>query len=180
MIRFRLVHDHPGEFNVKRMCDLVEVPRLSFYVWRNRKPSARDVADAELLVVIRDTHDRSRSTYEVLRVYGLLRRRGHRAARSRVRRIVHANDLVGAHSPRKWRRARPDVGGPPDLTNRNFAASAPDQRWVAETKWVRRLSVTPIGRKMLPAPIFGNPTGLLSVSISRCRFCGSSDVKPSS
>ena len=45
---------------------------------------------------------------------------------------MRANDLVGAHAPKKWRRGRPDAGGLPDLLQRNFVASAPNQRWVAD------------------------------------------------
>ena len=45
------------------MCELVEVPRSSFHAWRNHKPSARDLADAELLEVIRDIYgDRAAPT----------------------------------------------------------------------------------------------------------------------
>jgi len=132
VIRFRFVHDHLDDFAVKRMCDLVEVPRSSFYAWLTRTPSARDIADAELLMTIREIYQRSRGSYGVPRVYGQLRRRGHRVARSRVARLMRANNLIGAHSPRKWRRGRPDLGGPPDLLNRNFSASAPNQRWVAD------------------------------------------------
>ncbi|MEZ5232341.1 MAG: IS3 family transposase [Acidimicrobiales bacterium] len=37
-----------------------------------------------------------------------------------------------ARAPKKWRRGRPDAGGVADLLNRDFAAAAPNQRWVAD------------------------------------------------
>jgi transposase InsO family protein len=117
---------------VKRMCELVELPRSSFYAWANHTPSARDLADAELLVVIRDIYARSRNTYGVPRMVGQLRNRGQRVARSRVARLMRANGLVGAHASKKWRRGRPDAGGAPDLLKRQFHAVAPNQRWVAD------------------------------------------------
>ena len=49
MIRFRFVQDNMTDLPVKRMCELTEVPRSSFYAWLTRTPSARDVADAALL-----------------------------------------------------------------------------------------------------------------------------------
>jgi len=52
------------------MRELVEVPRSSFYARFNHTPSARELADAELLDVIRDIYRRSRRTYGVPRVYG--------------------------------------------------------------------------------------------------------------
>ena len=132
MIRFRFVQDNMTELPVKRMCELAEVPRSSFYAWLTRTPSARDVADAALLEVIRDIYARSRNTYGVPRMVGQLRRRGQRVARSRVARLMRADGLVGAHASKKWRRGRPDAGGAPDLLGRDFRAEAPNQRWVAD------------------------------------------------
>lgn len=128
----RFVQDNQTELPVKRMCELVDVPRSSFYAWVNRTPSAREIADAELLDVIRDIYQRSRNTYGVPRVYGQLRRSGRRVARSRVARLMRREGLVGAHASKKWRRGRPDAGGLPDLLNRDFQATAPNQRWVAD------------------------------------------------
>lgn len=132
MIRLRFVQDNMAELPVERMCQLVGVPRSSFYAWLNRRPSARDIADEALLVVIRDIYQRSRGTYGVPRVLGQLQRAGHRVARSRVARLMRANQLVGAHAIKKWRRGRPDVGGLVDMLNRDFTAVAPNQRWVAD------------------------------------------------
>jgi transposase InsO family protein len=128
----RFVQDNQADLPVKRMCELVEVPRSSFYAFVNHRPSARALADEVLLETIREIYRRSRNTYGVPRVYGQLRRTGHRVARSRVARLMRANNLVGAHASKKWRRGRPDVGGLADLLNRDFAATAPNQRWVAD------------------------------------------------
>lgn len=132
MIRFCFVQDNQAELPVKRMCELVEVPRSSFYKWMTRVPSARELADAELLVTIRGIYQRSRSTYGAPRVHGQLRRNGHQVGRHRVARVMRENNLVGAHARKKWRRGRPDAGGAPDLLQRNFRADAPNQRWVAD------------------------------------------------
>lgn len=41
-------------------------------------------------------------------------------------------ELVGVHARKKWRRGRPDVAPAPDPLKRDFSASAPNQRWVAD------------------------------------------------
>ena len=132
MIRLRFVHDHQAEFPVERMCTLVEVPRSSFYAWLNRVPSARDRADAVLLEVITEIYVASRRTYGIPRVVGQLKIRHIRVARSRVARIMRVNGLQGAHSPRKWKRTRPDGELTEDLLQRDFRASNPNERWVAD------------------------------------------------
>ena len=40
VIRLRFVPDNQADLPVKRMCELVELPRSSFFAWRNRTPSA--------------------------------------------------------------------------------------------------------------------------------------------
>src|SRR4051794_3063847 len=115
------------------MCQLLDVPRSSFYAWANRTPTAREQADVELLAEIVDIYRRSRNTYGVPRVLGQLQRRHRRVARSRVARLMRANGLVGATAPKKWRRGRPDLGShPADLLERRFTAERPNQRWVAD------------------------------------------------
>jgi hypothetical protein len=42
------------------------------------------------------------------------------------------NGLVGATTVKKWRLARPDVGPSPDLFDRAFIATEPNQAWVAD------------------------------------------------
>ena len=107
LIRLQFVSDSQAELPVTRMCELVGLPRSSFYWWRtHHTPSARDIADAELLETIRDIYRRSRDTYGAPRIYGQLRRTSHRVAKSRVARLMRTNDLVGAHSRKKWRRGR--------------------------------------------------------------------------
>lgn len=128
----RFVSDHAGEYPVKRLCELVGVPRSSFYEWANRPLSDHLLDDAHLANAIFDIHQASRRTYGSPRVEGQLRHRGRSHSRKRVARIMAECGLVGAHSRRKWRRGRPDTAPAPDLLERDFTAERSDQRWVAD------------------------------------------------
>ena len=59
MSRFQFVEDHRATFEVKRLCELVEVERSSYYAWRDAAPArdARAAADAELAARIRLVHE---------------------------------------------------------------------------------------------------------------------------
>ena len=71
----RFVSDHADRYPVKRLCTLTGVPRSTFYVWSTREPSARDRADAELVVEIEQIHTASMGTYGAPRIHGQLHRR---------------------------------------------------------------------------------------------------------
>ena len=131
MSRFRFVDDHRDTYEVKRLCELVEISPSGYYAWRSRPASPRAVADGELLVDIRRIHRESRCTYGAPRIHGQLRRRGHHVGCKRVARLMRQDGLMGVHK-RKWRRRRPDIAPAPDRLNRNFAAARPNQRWVAD------------------------------------------------
>jgi hypothetical protein len=61
--RFQFVADHRDAFEVKRLCEIVQVARSSFYAWLAAAP-ARDVrtsADAALAERIRAIHSQDRA-----------------------------------------------------------------------------------------------------------------------
>jgi len=130
--RFRFVSDHRDKYPVKRLCELAEVSRSGFYDWASRPLSERFVDDAFLSDQIRDIHLRSRRTYGAPRVHGQLKRAGCRVGRKRVARLMADNRLVGAHARRKWRRGKIRVAPAPDLLKRDFTATRPNERWVAD------------------------------------------------
>jgi putative transposase len=129
---FRFVDDHRTDYPVKRLCELVEIPRSSFYEWASRPLSDHYVDDAWLANDIYDIHVATRRTYGAPRVEGQLRHHGQRHSRKRVARIMAECRLVGAHSRRRWRRGRKDTAPAADLLERDFTATRSDERWVAD------------------------------------------------
>lgn len=132
MTRFRFVSDHAEKYGVKRICSTLKVSRSGYYDWKRRAESKHARRDAELGSLIGEIHQRSRTTYGAPRIHAELRRLDQRCGKKRVARLMAANGLVGAHARRKWRRGRPDVAPAPDLVNREFTASRPDEIWAAD------------------------------------------------
>lgn len=132
MTRFRFVSEYAETYEVKRMCQVLEISRSGYYDWKRRGESKHAKRDGELTALIGEIHQRSRTTYGAPRVHAELRRLDQRCGKKRVARLMARNGLVGAHARRKWRRGRPDVAPAPDLVNREFTASRPDEIWAAD------------------------------------------------
>jgi len=120
------------------MCRVLGVSPSGFYAWRQRPPSARSRADAQLSMHLSAIHQRSHATYGAPRVHAELRAEGIKVGRKRVARLLKKAGLVGA-SRRKWihttvrdRNARPA----PDLVERNFGAPQPNRLWVADITYI--------------------------------------------
>ena len=83
-------------FPVAVMARVLGVSKAGFYAWRERAPSARQVADAALLARVQDVHVASRDTYGAPRVHAALRAQGERHGRKRIARLIRVAGLVGA------------------------------------------------------------------------------------
>jgi hypothetical protein len=75
------------------MCRLLAVSRSGFYAWRHRQPSAREMADAELLIEIKEIFAASGQTYGSPRIHIELREQGIRCGRKHVERLMGENGL---------------------------------------------------------------------------------------
>ena len=118
----RFVSEHAMDYPVARLCELVDVPRSSFYEWSARPLSDHYVTDAELANEIYDIHVASLRTYGAPRIAGQLHNRGRYHGRKRVARIMAECGLIGVHGRKKWRRGRRDIAPAADLLNRDFTA----------------------------------------------------------
>jgi putative transposase len=120
------------------MCRVLGVSPSGFYAWRQRPPSARSRADAQLSLRVSKIHQRSDATYGAPRVHAELAAEGIKVGRKRVARLLKKAGLVGV-SRRKWihttvrdRNARPA----PDLVERKFGAPQPNRLWVADITYI--------------------------------------------
>jgi len=120
------------------MCRVLGVSASGYYAWQRRDTSAHAVEDAKLLKQIRAFHRLSRGTYGAPRIQRDLRATGVRVGRKRVARLLKQAGLRGV-SRRKWpvttvraEHARPA----PDLVQRAFRATGPNQLWVADITYI--------------------------------------------
>ena len=120
------------------MCRLLEVSASGFYAWCQRSRSDRAESDDELASRICQIHEHSRATYGAPRIHAELALDGVLVGRKRVARLMKLVELEGV-SPRKGKfttRRNANAQPAPDLVERAFAATAPNQLWVADLTYV--------------------------------------------
>jgi len=136
------VDTHREEFGVEPMCEVIEFPVSSYYATKKRMetPCARQLRDAELIGLIRETWEKKgKKLYGVEKVWKQLRRDGVRVAKCTVERLMRAEGISGVVARR--RRPRTTIPGdeasrPRDLVEREFRAPAPNQLWVTDITYV--------------------------------------------
>lgn len=130
-----MISNHQSEYAVEIMCRALRVSVSGYYAWRTRTPSQHAQEDAKLLAEIRAIHQASRGLYGSPRIHAALEQGGIQVSRKRVARLMRE---AGIHSQRRGRRRirttdsdhqRPVA---PNLLDRDFAADAPNQKWVGD------------------------------------------------
>ena len=131
--------DHRAVYPVRTMCRVLEVSSSGYYAWLKRDPSARSLADAELLEQIREIYEWSDGTYGSPRIHEELRKaQGIRVGVKRVARLMVNAGLEGVSRRRgtKTTVRGEDARPAPDLVDRDFRATGPDQLWVADITYI--------------------------------------------
>ena len=124
------INEHRGRFGVEPICRTLDVSASAYYQRASGERSARRVEDERLLGVIRQVHEANYYAYGYRRMWKALGRAGETVGRDRVKRLMRAHAIQGAKRRGKpWRTTKPDPAAhrPPDLVQRNFSASRPNE-----------------------------------------------------
>ncbi len=142
MSRFQFVADHQSTFEVKRLCQVVQVARSSFYKWLSAAPAraARQAADEALAARITAVHATDaacgapRITVELNDGVPPEERVNHK----RVARVMREHAIAGIRLRRRVRTTVPDPDAQlvPDLLGRDFTATEPNTKYVGDITYL--------------------------------------------
>jgi transposase InsO family protein len=140
--RFQFVADHRDTFEVKRLCEVIEVNRSSFYAWGAAAPArAERAADDEQLA------ERIRVVHEADKAYGAPRITAElndgvppkeRVNRKRIARVMAKHDIAGIRLRRRVRTTIPEPSDQkvPDLLKRDFTTETPNTKYVGDITYL--------------------------------------------
>jgi putative transposase len=134
-MRFTFIAAKKAEHTVTILCRCMRVTRSGFYAWGRRKVSAHAQEDARLRVKIRAFFKASAGRYGSPRIWEDLLEDGDRVSRKRVIRLMQEEGLQGRVPKRFKMTTMRDHDDPvaANLLDQQFAAAAPNQRWVGDT-----------------------------------------------
>jgi len=148
-------------FPVTAACDAAGVSSSGYYDWVNREaagPTERQLAEAELVALMRGLFDAADGNYGVPRMYKDLRHAGLVVNRKRVARLMRLHGMAGRFRRRACRTTFPGPDGYviPDLVQRRFDPGAPDVAWCQDITyiptgegWLFMASVLDLGSRRL-------------------------------
>lgn len=138
-MKFSFVRDHRRRWPVGVICRVLVVSRSGFYAWSKRRPSSGDQRRRRLLARIRIVHEQNRELYGSPRVHRALLVDGELVCRNTVARLMRQAGIRAKSRKRFIPRTTDSAHQKPVADNkmaRNFAAPAPDRKWLADITYV--------------------------------------------
>jgi putative transposase len=126
-------------YKIAWMCRVLDVPRSSFYAWRNRAETPAAARRRELAVLVKKVFGDGRGAYGCRRVAAQLNRDGHPCSVGLVADLMREQGLK-ACQPRAYKRTTVPGEEPvtsPDLIGRDFTATAPGTRLVGDITYLK-------------------------------------------
>jgi transposase InsO family protein len=138
------IDQHRDVYGVEPICAVLPIAPSTYFLRKMQqrdltKQSARARRDTELRAAIQRVWDEHQQVYGPRKVWRQLRREGHRVARCTIERLMRAMGLRGVVRGRAWTvttQSDPATARPADLVDRQFAATRPNQLWVADFTYV--------------------------------------------
>jgi putative transposase len=128
-------------FAVELICGTLGVSRSAHYRRASGERSQRAVRDAQLVAAIRRLHEANFEAYGYRKLHLALRRAGvEDVGRDRVKRLMRQHGIQGAkRRGKRWKTTTADAQAArrPDLVERDFTASRPDELYVADFTYLR-------------------------------------------
>ncbi len=138
-MRYAFVREHRRRWPVGLMCRVLKVSRSGFYGWHKRSPSLREQRNEQLLAKIRAVHRENRELYGSPRVHRALLIDGQVVSRNTVAKLMRRAKIRAKTRKRFVPRTTDSRHPNPVADNRldrDFAAEAPDHKWVADITYV--------------------------------------------
>ena len=138
-MKFAFIARYRQAWPTRVMCRLLGVSSSGFYEWLERPQSARALANARLLVRIRESFALSEQTYGSPRVWKDLVVAGEGCGQNRVARLMRLANLRANLRPRRKPRdgsISPEHGIAPNVLERDFNAQGPNRKWAADFTYI--------------------------------------------
>lgn len=138
-MKYAFIQQHSERYSLQAMSKVLHVSRSGYYDWLGRAPSARAQANSELLAHIRAAHIRHRQAYGAVKTWRYLNSVGIPCGKHRVAKLRKS---AGIEAQRKCRfrltvEHHHTPKAAPDLLQRQFTSSAPNQSWVGDMTFIR-------------------------------------------
>ena len=138
-MRYAMIDKLRNQHPVTNLCTLLGVAKSGYQHWRvGKRVSERQQEEARLVVAIKAAHQRGRGIYGSKKIRTELAEQGMPASLNRIRRLRTLHGIRCTHK-KKFRittDSKHHLPIAPNLLDRQFVCSVPNQVWVADITYI--------------------------------------------
>ena len=144
-MKYALIEENTCEYDLALMCEMLSIPRSSYYAWRSRPVSARKQRRALVGLAVETTFSEFKKRYGAPRVAEELNAQGIDCSVNYVAELLKERGLRARNG--KGFKYRPSVESKTNVEDnkldRHFEAEKPNQKWVSDITYIK------VGRKWM-------------------------------
>lgn len=137
-MKYAWIREHQKEFPVAILCDVLDVSCSGYYAWRHRKPGVVKSRTQQMVQAVTVSYLQSNRVYGYRKVYKDLCALSIAGCSETVRRVMKRLGF-SAQIQRKYvvtTDSDHSFAVADNLLDRDFSATAPDQKWVADITYI--------------------------------------------
>jgi transposase InsO family protein len=136
-VKYAFIDRHRSSYEIKALCDALQVSRSGYYAARGRAPSARQQRQTAPTAEIRKVHAASRETYGAPRVHAELSAQNVPCCRNTIAKLMRRASIL----PKAIRRFRVTTDSRktkalPNLIGRVFTTASPNASWLSDITFI--------------------------------------------
>lgn len=138
-MKFAFIQQHLTQFPVDMACQVLQVSRSGYYIFRGRRISARKHRREQLASKIRSVHEANRRVYGSPRVWRALREQGEAVCENTVAKVMRMCGIRWKTRRKFVPRTTQSTYDQPVAANvlaRRFEVDRPDRKWAADITYV--------------------------------------------
>ena len=134
-VKYRVIYRHKEKYAISEMCKFFRVSRSGYYDFVNRIDiPAKDLPLAEK---IRECQEKCGKTYGYRRVHIWLEKNGIHHNPKTILRIMNKYNRLSVVRRRRYYHYGEAIHKYPNVMNRDFKATRPNQKWVTDISYIR-------------------------------------------
>src|SRR5699024_7340052 len=134
------IHDQKENHSIQTMCEVLEVPRSTYYQSLNKTISNREQENNELTKEIIEIHKESKQRYGAPKIHQQLIKKGYKASLNRVQRLMKKANIRSI-VVKKFRPtpSKETIVERENLLERDFSTETINEKWVGDITYIHTL-----------------------------------------
>lgn len=133
-----MIKENENNFDIRMMCEAMNLSRSGYYDWANRSPSKRELDNNILANQIKEIFDSEKQRPGSPRIARKLRQAGQKVGENRVANIMRKKGwrAKGARKFKATTNSNHNLPVAPNLLEQNFEAIQANEKWVSDITYV--------------------------------------------